>query len=190
MSETDMDIVMADMNALKATGADGFVFGALTETRDIDEGACRTIIQNAGNLPVTFHRAFDMTSPPMSNVNLEKIARLGFKRLLSSGFSETAEIGIDELVDMHDCIRGEQLDLILMPGCGVTFDNMEEILITTECQEIHASAKTKLTEDIPKLSEEDTYAIEQAIETNSYYETDAGTVEEMVLIVDTVAKIE
>lgn len=188
LCDVDMEIVLADLEAFKEAGADGFVFGALTEDREIDEEACRKVLQNSNNLPVTFHRAFDMTYPPNSRQNLEKIARLGFKRVLTSGFSETAELGMDELIDMNDCITGESLDLILMPGCGITVDNIEEIMLNTGAKEVHASGKASFAEIIPKLPDGDTFAIEKAIETNAYFITDVDFVKELVLIAKSVVQ--
>lgn len=187
VSDFDMEIVMSDLEALKEAGADGFVFGALNYDRTIDEESCQRVLQAAGNLPVTFHRAFDMTYPPHSRQNLERIARMGFKRVLTSGFSESADLGVDELLDMNNCIRDEALDLILVPGCGVTVDNIEDILLGTECKEIHASGKATYQDQIPKMPDGDTFAIEQAIDRNSHYVSDVDFVRELVLISRAVA---
>lgn len=55
-SDTDMEILEADINLLIENGADGFVFGALTHDRDIDIDRCQQIIELASGRPVTFHR--------------------------------------------------------------------------------------------------------------------------------------
>lgn len=47
-----------DMAELKEAGADGFVFGILTEEGHIDRRRNRALVNLAGRLPCTFHRAF------------------------------------------------------------------------------------------------------------------------------------
>lgn len=181
MSDTDMETILTDMKVLREYGVDGFVFGALTETRDIDIEKCEQVIENADGLPVTFHRAFDMTVPAMRIENIENIASCGFQRILTSGFGETAEHGLVYLTEMQQYILVKNLNLSLMPGCGVTVNNAETILRTTGCKEFHASAKVRVFENIPKAMT-DTNAILKEIEQNSYSHTDREIVKQLVYI--------
>lgn len=43
----------------KEGGADGFVFGILDKSNEIDEAKNRELLELAGETPCTFHRAFD-----------------------------------------------------------------------------------------------------------------------------------
>lgn len=176
-----MDIIKKDMTDLIAQGVDGFVFGALNADRDIDVKKCRCIIAEAHGLPVTFHRAFDMTIPDAKYQNVDKIAECGFARILSSGFAETAEFGLQTLIDIQKYIVEKNYDLILLPGCGVTTNNAETILQSTGCKEFHASAKTRVHEAISS-DQSDTIAIKEEIERNSYSITDCAIVEQLVNI--------
>lgn len=133
----EIQSLLYDIEYFKENGADGFVFGALDANRNIDVENCKTIISAIGNLPVTFHRAFDLTDPHRMHENAQLIKDLGFKRILASGFETTAEKGINalkELVSYHE-------DLIIMPGSGVNSKNLEKILLETNCKEFHASAR-------------------------------------------------
>lgn len=149
-SDTDMEIIREDMEALIANDVDGFVFGALTADRDIDVDKCRQVVEHARGLPVTFHRAFDMTVPENINRNLDSIAQCGFSRLLTSGLAETAEIGIETITKIKKYVDEKHYNVIIMPGCGITTKNAEHILQTSGCKEFHASAKIKATESIPQ----------------------------------------
>lgn len=180
-SDIDMEIIKKDMVSLIENGVDGFVFGALTADRDIDVKKCRQVIDNAFGLPVTFHRAFDMTIPAMKKQNVDKIAECEFSRILTSGFAETAELGIDALTEIRKYIAEKGYKLILMPGCGVSIKNAESILKVSGCKEFHASAKIKLIERII-YHESDTTAIRKDIENNSYAMTDRETVQQLVAI--------
>lgn len=177
----DLETIVADMIDLKAAGADGFVFGALTDGRDIDTKSCRTVIQQAGTLPVTFHRAFDMSSPAKQLDNISLLEDCGFARLLTSGFAESAEVGLDALIEIQNYIRENGMKIKLMPGCGVTVNNAEKILLSTGCKEFHASAKSKCIENIPKLIM-DTAAIVKEIDGNGYSVTDTDIVRKLVSI--------
>lgn len=181
ISETDLETILTDMDGLRDNGVDGFVFGALTSDRNIDVEKCKTVIKHANGLPVTFHRAFDMTIPTEKFENVKRIAECGFSRILTSGFSETAELGANVLADIQRFILDNKLNLILMPGCGVTIKNAEYILETTGCKEFHASAKVKVVEELVK-NPGDTKAISKEIENNSYSVTDREIVRQLVSI--------
>ena len=137
-TDMEMSAILHDMELLQIEGADGFVFGALTSEREINIEQCQQIIEKAKGLPVTFHRAFDMTNPLKMNETVETIKDMGFKRILSSGFRQTAEEGLDFLSEL---IAKHHKDITIMPGAGINVNNLEEILTATKCVEFHASAK-------------------------------------------------
>lgn len=180
-TDTDMEIIKADMKVFIEGGADGFVFGALTADRDIDVEKCRQVVELSNALPVTFHRAFDMTIAENKLQNVDKIADCGFARILSSGLAETAELGIEALTEINKYIAEKRYRLVLMPGCGVTTKNAEYILQTSGCKEFHASAKIKATECIAPHSS-DASAIKMEIENNFYTVTSCEIVQQLVRI--------
>lgn len=177
-----MEIILDDMSRFHENGIDGFVFGALTPDRQIDVEKCEIIIKNSNGLPVTFHRAFDMTIPSQKFENIEKINNCGFSRLLTSGFAETAELGLNNLITINDYVHEKGLKLQIMPGCGININNAEKILKSLKnCKEFHASAKTCISDDMP-IDESDTVAIKNEIYTNSFSVTDKKTVEQLVTV--------
>ena len=58
-------MIEADLHALKAAGADGLVVGLLLDDGRVDELRLRRIVRLAAPLPVTFHRAIDVTPDPV-----------------------------------------------------------------------------------------------------------------------------
>ncbi|KAI4500328.1 hypothetical protein M0802_004745 [Mischocyttarus mexicanus] len=135
----EIDAMLDDLKILKELRVDGFVFGALTTDRLIDVSYCKEIVEAAYPLPVTFHRAFDvLLGEPSEDIGI--LINLGFKRILSSGRQETAEKGLDLLSEMCK-IAGNKISI--MPGCGITPDNLMKIKLGTGAEEFHASARSK-----------------------------------------------
>ncbi|XP_014097776.2 copper homeostasis protein cutC homolog isoform X1 [Bactrocera oleae] len=135
-SNAEIESILLDLDVLRSHGADGFVFGALTEQRSIDVEKCQRVLERAGGMPLTFHRAFDLTTPELMHENVTIIKELGFKRLLSSGFRVTAIEGSDNLAQLI----AKHRDIIIMPGAGISVSNLDELLTITKCVEFHASA--------------------------------------------------
>lgn len=135
-SKEEFRLMERQIRDARELGVDGIVIGALTPAGDIDKDACERLMQAAGGLPVTFHRAFDQCRDAMQG--LEDIISLGCTRLLTSGQSLTAEEGIPLLRKLYEQANGR---IIIMPGAGVNPGNAARILRETGCREIHSSAR-------------------------------------------------
>lgn len=64
-SPEEMAAMLEDLRLLKLAGAQGFVFGALDADGAVCLPQCRQVVKEAYPLPVTFHRAFDMCTHPL-----------------------------------------------------------------------------------------------------------------------------
>lgn len=117
-------------------GADGLVVGALTETYQIDLPFLKKIIALTGNLPITFHRAFDFVTDPI--IALQQLIDLGIDRLLTSGQQPTAWQGKDLIKTLIDTAQNQ---LIIMPGSGINVGNIQQMTSYCGNKEIHLSAK-------------------------------------------------
>ena len=69
-SDLEIDVILADLAALKAAGAAGFVFGALLADGTVDEALLKRVVAAAWPRPVTFHRALDVAADPVSYTHL------------------------------------------------------------------------------------------------------------------------
>ncbi len=74
------------------------MIGCLTAEGEVDMERSRELIDAAGEMSVTFHRAFDMCHDPFDS--LEKIISLGCHRILTSGQQQQAEQGVPLLKDV------------------------------------------------------------------------------------------
>ncbi len=136
-TEQEVDIMERDILAARRVGMDGVVIGALTAEGDIDEEAVKRLVLAAGDMNVTFHRAFDLCRCPEEA--LETIVRLGCSRVLTSGLAATAEAGIPLL---RQLVEQAARRIVIMPGCGVNAGNAARIVRETGVVEIHASARS------------------------------------------------
>ena len=133
--EVDLQQMIEDIGYCKSVGVAGIVVGALTPEGAIDRAAMRRLIAAAGPLPVTFHRAFDVcTDDPFTA--LDKLIALGCSRLLSSGQAPTAWDGRNVLTLL---VRRAGPRLIVMPGCGITPDNLPALASATRALEFHGT---------------------------------------------------
>jgi copper homeostasis protein len=129
----ELAAMIAQVEALRPLGADGFVFGALSEDMSIDTAATSRIVEAANGLPVVFHRAFDRT--PDLAASLQVLIRLGVERVLTSGGAERAILGVDRLASLMREARGR---IGVLPGGGIDGGNVHEIAARTGVTEVHA----------------------------------------------------
>ncbi|VVC29785.1 Hypothetical protein CINCED_3A020475 [Cinara cedri] len=171
-SDSERKVVLQDLTLFKEAGADGFVFGALNACGGIDVAFCESVILASSPLPVTFHRAFDVaTENPI--IMAQKIAELGFTRLLTSGRRSEAINGILLIKTLIEKMKGR---LIIIPGAGIKIENLKAILSTTSAHEFHGSAK---------ILKQFAYPIDNLFlnnETNPVYITHCETVKQLLKI--------
>lgn len=135
-SPEEIDAMLHDLKILKDHRVNGFVFGALTPDCEIDTVSCEKIVSVACPLPVTFSRAFDLTTDPVKSMEL--LSDLGFERILTSGQRNTALEGLELIKTLVQKAR----KIVIMPGAGITKDNLRKIMVSG-AKEFHASAKKK-----------------------------------------------
>ena len=135
-SESEIKEMIYDIQTAKELGADGLVFGCLNPDGTVDMKTMSSLMEAAGDTPVTFHRAFDHTNDPFKA--LEDIISLGCARILTSGCRPTALEGSELLSQLVEK-AGERI--IIMPGCGVRENNIAEIARLSSAREFHFSAR-------------------------------------------------
>lgn len=119
-------------------GADGIVIGALKPDMTVDATWIKeaAAIGRAHGLSVTFHRAFDHVAD-FSDA-LETLVEIGVDRILTSGGCADVNQGMDNLAALHRLARGR---ISIMPGGGVTSDNIGRLRRTVGATEFHGSCR-------------------------------------------------
>jgi copper homeostasis protein len=139
-SDLEFEIMKMDVQSCKSLGCDGVVFGILQADGKVDVERCKLLLEVAHPLPATFHRAFDDSANFFEA--LEDLIALGFERVLTSGGAATAMEGVDVL---NELVKAASNRIEVMPGAGVTKDNVASLVKMTNATSVHGSFST----DIP-----------------------------------------
>lgn len=135
-NDNDIEIMVNDILELKKLGVDGVVIGALTQDATIAKKNVLKMINAAKPLSITFHRAFDLVKDPQQALNT--LIELGVDRVLTSGLAQNAFAGRHLIKQL---VKNSQNKIIIMPGAGVSENNIYDIVKTTGVSEIHSSGK-------------------------------------------------
>lgn len=133
-TEDDVELMLADIDAIRAAGLAGAVIGASRPDGALDANLLRRLCARAKGLGVTLHRAFDLA--PDFATALETAIDLGIERILTSGGATTAPAGLAQLRSLHERARGR---ISIMPGAGLTPHNIGELLRAVPVAEVHSS---------------------------------------------------
>lgn len=136
-SSHDIDLMLADIDAIRSSGLAGVVIGASRKDGTLDAELLRRLLDRARGLGSTLHRAFDLV-PDFENA-VETAVELGFERILTSGGAATAPAGLSSLRRIRDAAQGR---ITIMPGSGLTLGNVGTLLDAIPFTEIHSSCST------------------------------------------------
>ncbi|WP_315288767.1 copper homeostasis protein CutC [Leptotrichia massiliensis] len=139
-SDYEVNIIKNEIKMFKKLGVDGIVVGILTKNGEIDLDNMKKFIEGAQDIPITFHRAFDVCREPLKA--FYQLQELGVKNILTSGQSQ-------------DCLRGKKLlkELVkistknsknkteILVGAGLNIENIDEIVNFTGATNFHFSGK-------------------------------------------------
>lgn len=139
----EFNAMKRDIEACKRLSVDGIVLGMLDKEGRVDKVRCRSLVDLARPMKVTFHRAFDVTRD--SYEALDDLLELGIDRILTSGRQPKAEEGTDLI---RECIRRSSGRISLMPGSGIHAGNARRIVQETGAGEIHLSGAAYRASDI------------------------------------------
>lgn len=130
--DEELDVMRRDVAAARALGAAGVVVGLLHRDGRVDAGRTARLVEAAGPLPVTFHRAFDL-APDLAEA-LETLASLGVRRVLTSGGAPTALAGADALAAL---VRQAGDRIAILAGGGIREAHAAELVRRTGVRELH-----------------------------------------------------
>jgi copper homeostasis protein len=136
-TDLEFEVMQQEIAHARNLGADGVVLGLLDDNGRIDVARTRKLVEFAAPLPVTFHRAIDMT--PNLIASMEDVIATGAVRILTSGGAPSVPRGVAEITHLVQAARGR---IAIMPGGGITAENIAAISHATGAREFHSSVRT------------------------------------------------
>jgi copper homeostasis protein len=139
-SAAEFAAMQQSIRVAKACGMDGVVLGILTPEHTVDVARTRELVELAAPLPVTFHRAFDVSADLQKS--LLDVLQTGAQRILSSGGAFDALKGALTLAALRNAARGK---IEIVPGTGVNPSNIAQVARITRASEIHSGLGSVLS---------------------------------------------
>jgi len=136
-SDEEVQVMRRDIAMAKQLGADGVVFGILDSDGNVDARRTADLTQCAAPLPVTFHRAFDVSRDLLAA--LHELQAAGVHRVLTSGGRATASEGAETLKKLVAAASGK---IVVMEGGGIREHNVAALIERTGVREIHSGLRT------------------------------------------------
>ncbi len=133
-SDDDVATMFGDIAQARAAGLAGVVLGAAGPDGRLDTELLARLGEAAEGMELCLHRVFDLTPDPFEAV--DSAVGLGFSRILTSGLAPSVPEGLETLRRIAGHARGR---LSILPGGGITRDNVGDVVRAIGTREIHAS---------------------------------------------------
>ena len=148
-TDIEFETMKQDIQHCGKAKCDGVVFGILNSNGSIDKKRNSYLVNLAHKygMSITFHRAFDRTKNLFQA--LEDIIELGCDRILTSGGMPTALEGAAVIKKLIEQANGR---ISIMPGSGITEDNIYQLVKTTGLKEFHGSFRSKYKGEMKYIS--------------------------------------
>ncbi len=178
-TKEEVEVMLADIEIAKSLGADGIVSGALTQDGNIDIKTTEQLIKACGQLPFTFHRAFDMCRNP--ELALEQLITIGVKRILTSGLKQTAEIGAKTIAKL---VKQAKNRVTILVGSGIKPNNIANIAQLTLANEFHFSGRKESNSQMTYKNKAINMGGIPGLPEFSIFHSDLNTIKETIKAID------
>lgn len=138
-TEHEFHIMINEIEMFRRLGAQGVVIGMLRPDGTLDLERMKQLIQAAGDMSVTLHRAFDLCADPFAA--MEQAKELGIHTILTSGQKNSCSLGKELLRQLVSLEDGR---IRIMAGGGVNPRTLKELLPYIGAHAWHMSGKTVL----------------------------------------------
>lgn len=135
-SREELEEMAGEIARFRELGANGVVIGALTPHGELDRERMGRLMDRAGGMEVTLHRAFDMARDPFAA--LEAAVALGCRTILTSGQAGSAPEGAELLGELNREAAGR---IALMAGGGVKRGNIRALYERTGITAYHTTGR-------------------------------------------------
>lgn len=137
--DLELEVMRREVEQFRENGADGVVIGCLKSDGRLDIEQMKLLIDAAGPMHITLHRAFDMCLNPFEA--LENAVTLGVQTILTSGRQDSCLAGLPLLLELEKAADGR---ITIMPGAGVNAQAIQTLRRETDFTCFHMSGKKLL----------------------------------------------
>lgn len=166
-TDYEHSIIKEEVKMFRELGAEGVVIGILNSDGSLNMKAMDELMEEAGDMSVTLHRAFDVCRDPYEA--LDQAISLGINTILTSGQKNSCVEGISVLKELKERSEGR---ISILAGAGVSSDVIEKIYRETGITDYHMSGKILLNSSmeyrkegvsmgLPSLSEYEIYRTDE-----------------------------
>ena len=138
-TQEEFQVILEEVRLYRSLGAEGVVIGVLQPDGSLDLERMKQLMEAAGDLSVTLHRAFDVCQDPEKT--LEEAKKLGVAVILTSGQKNTCLEGAGLLARLVKA-AGDQLEILI--GSGVNAQAIQTLQPRTGARAFHMSRKKTL----------------------------------------------
>lgn len=158
-SDYEFDIIKKTVKMYRQCGADGIVIGILKKDGSLDRERLEVLMECAGDMRVTLHRAFDVCRDPFAA--MQTAIDLGVNTILTSGQQRTAAEGSELITEL---VKRSRNQIEIMAGSGVNADVIAPLYQQSGTTAYHMSGRkmfesemeyrhAKVSMGIPAISE-------------------------------------
>ncbi|WP_342504864.1 copper homeostasis protein CutC [Sporosarcina sp. FSL K6-2383] len=139
--ESDLVVMLADIRYIQKAGAAGIVIGVLDEDNKVNAEALSRLLQEAGEMKVTFHRAFDDIDDQLEAI--EVIASFPqIQRILTSGGQAPAPEAAEQLKKLVD--KSRNTSVRILAGNGMSPETLSVLVKATGLEEVHFGSAVRV----------------------------------------------
>lgn len=135
-TDAEFSIIKKAVEDFRKIGAEGVVFGILKLDGTLNMEQMKELMEVAGDMSVTLHRAFDVCVDPMDT--MEQAISLGIDTILTSGQRNTCLQGAGLLKELQDKSEGR---ITIQAGSGVSAEVIRKLYLLTGIKAYHMTGK-------------------------------------------------
>lgn len=138
-TDYEFHIIRNEVRMFRELGAEGVVIGILRPDGTLNMDQMGILMEEAGPMSVTLHRAFDVCVDPYEAFDQAK--KLGINTILTSGQQDNCMAGKELL---RELVEKEDGKITVQVGGGVNADVIRELAPYTKAHAFHMSGKMVL----------------------------------------------
>ena len=148
-TEAEFSMIKEAVRDFRKMGAEGVVFGILKPDGTLNMEQMKELMEEAGDMSVTLHRAFDVCVDPVAT--MEQAISLGIDTILTSGQRNVCLQGAELLKELQEKSRGR---IVIQAGSGVGAQVIRQLYPLTGIRAYHMTGKRTLDSEM-KYRKED-----------------------------------